>query len=282
MRPTSRQLVAAFCDYQRKRNLSPSTISHRRFRLVALVEWLGDKHLCDATHRDLERWLDSRTLSPQTRYTYTAYTAAFYKWALREQHVRRDPTEQMIRPKLPKRQPRPIVRNDLAVAVEMADPRMACFLLLASFEGMRCAEIACLRVEDIDRERNVILVHGKGDKERLVPLHPHVLDALIRLGLPRAGYVFRRRDGWPLKPNTVSHYISDFLHGIGIDATAHRGRHTYATWLYQLSGGDLRMVQDLLGHANPASTAIYAGWAPAKAAAVVGQLTLESVVHDRE
>lgn len=274
-RLTGEQAITAFTNYQRRRNLSPSTITHRRFRLRALAQWL-DKDLLDADGKDIEKWLDVHDLAPQTRYTYVAYLTAFYVWAVKQRLVRKDPTEDIDRPKLPKRVPRPIGRDDLAHAFAEADLRMRCFLLLAAFAGARCMEIAALRVEDIHRDQGVLLLHGKGDKERLVPLHPDVLRALTAFGLPRAGYVFRRRDGHPLKPSTISRYVGGYLRSVGVDATAHMGRHAYATALYQLSGGDLRMTQDLLGHASPSSTAIYAAWAPARAAEVVGQLSLRS------
>lgn len=271
--------ISAFGRYQHKRNLSPSTITHRRFRLRAFEEWL-DKDILDVTAKDIDKWLDHHDLAPQTRYTYVAYLAAFYQWALKERLVRKDPTEDLIRPKLPKRVPRPIARDDLAHAVSESDPRMRCFLLLAAFAGARCMEIAALRVEDIHRDQNVLLLHGKGNKERLVPLHTDVLRSLTAFGLPRAGYVFRRRDGKPLKPSTISRYVGKYLRSVGVDATCHQGRHAYATALYQLSGGDLRMVQDMMGHASPSSSAIYAAWSPARAAEVVEQLELRQLLSD--
>lgn len=262
-----------FCRYQRRRNLSESTIMHRRFRLQAFERWL-DKPLEAATSEDISKWLDTHDLAPQTRYTYLAYLAAFYRWAERSRLVDANPVDELERPKLPRRVPRPWDCSAVAGAMEAADPRMRCFLLLSGFAGARCKEIAELRVEDIYRDRGVLLLHGKGNKERLVPLHPLVLSALVAFGLPRAGYVFRRRDGHPLKPSTVSRYVGRFLHEQGIDATAHMGRHSFATALYGLSNGDLRMVQDLLGHSSPASTSMYAGWAPARAAEVVAMLAL--------
>lgn len=271
---TGELAVAEFTRYQRRRNLSHATISHRRFRLVALSRWL-DKDLLEATTEDLEKFLEVGGLSPQTRYTYASYLRAFYGWCLRERLIRKDPTEHLIRPKLPKRVPRPIGQEELAYAVAEADPRMRCFLLLAAFAGARCMEISQLRVEDIHRDQNVLLLHGKGDKERLVPLHPDVYRALIGYGLPRAGYVFKTAKGTPLKPTSISRYVGKYLRSLGVDATAHQGRHSYATRIYQLSNGDLRMCQDLLGHASPSSTAIYAAWAPERAAAVVELLTLE-------
>lgn len=271
---TGELAVAEFTRHQRRRNLSPATISHRRFRLVALSQWL-DKDLLDATAEDIEKYLDIGNLAPQTRRTYLSYFRAFYTWAQRERLVKTDPTEHIIPPKLPRRVPRPIPQDELAYAVAEADPRMRCFLLLAAFAGARCMEISGLLVEDIHRDRGLLLLRGKGDKERLVPLHDDVYRALITFGLPRTGAVFRTSKGTPLKPSTISRYVGSYLRSVGVDATAHRGRHSYATRVYQLSNGDLRMTQDLLGHASPSSTAIYAAWSPDRATQVVDQLRLD-------
>lgn len=273
---TDSDVLARYATYQRRRNLSPNTIYARRRRLLLLAEWLHPAGLLTATTEQIEGWLDSRPISPQTRYGYIGVVSAFYRWAHRERIIDHEPSGNLVRPKLRRAVPRPISEEDLAVALELADDRMRCWLLLASFCGLRVGEMVELRVEDIHRDRDVILVHGKGDRERLVPLHPAVLDALVRFGLPRAGYVFRNVHGGPMRPATVSGYIGRFLHSIGSDATAHRGRHRYGTMTYRLSS-DLRMTQELLGHQSPTTTAQYVAWFPAEAAEVVNRLPLPSV-----
>lgn len=275
---TAEAAIAAFCRYQRKRNLSENTIGSRRRKLTALARGLP-VDLLNATTPQIERWLDRQNqpggLAPQTRSTYIAQFAAFYGWAMKQRIVKEDPTEELIRPKLPEYVPRPWNPEDVARAIVLADDRMRCFLLLCWFAGARCMEIAALRVEEIHGDS--LLLHGKGNKERVVPLHPEVKRALNSYGLPRAGYIFRRRDGWPLKPGTVSKYISRYLHSLDVNATAHMGRHRYATDLYELSDGDLLMVADLLGHATTAPTKRYAQWARTRATDTVGQLCLPAV-----
>lgn len=270
------QAIVAYTKHQERRNLSPNTVYARRIRLERFAEWLAPRDILDAAGADIEGWIDHRGVSPQTQYGYVSIFAAFYAWAVQERLLRRNPADRVARPKLPRRVPRPIGDDDLAVAVEMADDRMRCWLLLAAFAGFRCAEITELRVEDIHPDRAVVMVHGKGNKERLVPLHPDLYSALLRYGLPRSGYVFKRRDGRPMRPATVSAYVGRYLRSLGIDATCHRGRHAFATNLYRVSGGDLRMVQECLGHASPVTTAAYAAWEPAKAAAAVEQLGLRA------
>jgi site-specific recombinase XerD len=93
----------------------------------------------------------------------------------------------------------------------------------------------------------------------VVPLSPFVLGELAAAGLPGRGWAFLRRDGMPgpNTPATVSHQANQALHAAGIAATLHQLRHRFASQLYRHSR-DLRLVQDLLGHVNLATTAGYA------------------------
>ena len=118
-----------------------------------------------------------------------------------------------------------------------------------------------------------LLVRGKGGKERLVPLAPRVRDALRRYGLPDTGPVFHRADGQPgpNRPNLITVLSAEHLHSLGIPASLHQLRHRFATRLYQQTL-DLRMVQELLGHSSPTTTALYAAWSQDRAAAAVAAL----------
>src|SRR5882672_2286390 len=179
------------------------------------------------------------------------------------------------RPKLPRRLPRPIPEDRLLVALEAAGGRVRAYLFLAAFAGLRAAEIAGLRREDI-REgggQPVIVVTGKGRKERVLPLAPVLLAELRLYGLAPAGFVFGRF-GDPARavsPATVSSMSNEYLHGLGFTETLHTLRHRFASRCYQLSL-DLRLVQEMLGHSSPTTTAGYAAFAPDAASAVVARL----------
>lgn len=267
-----------FESYQRRRNLSPRTIQTRRAILEMMdreVQW----HPLEATTERIEAWLDTHELAPQTRYAYIVQLAAFYRWALREKLIQRDPTFDVVRPKLPKVVARPLPAEDANAALEAATPRERAMLGLAVFGGLRVCEIASLRVEDIDWSRNVLLVaEGKGNKQRTVPLHPVMVRLLTEHGLPRAGYLFPRtwprRDGRPLKPNTVSAYLSRLLRSVDARGTAHKARTWYGTEIADKSEGDMAMVRDLLGHANFSALHHYVDYNKAKAQSVVQQLSL--------
>lgn len=274
--------LALFDAWQAKRNLSANTIRGRRFRLASFARYLQDqgKGLLDAETDDVEGWMDSlggdRGLSPQTRHGYTRQIAAFYHWAQRSRLIVDDPTEEVVRPRLPRGLPRPMDPAELMRAIDAADDRRAAMLALAGFAGFRCIEIAGLQVEDVDwRAHRLLIVHGKGGKERVVPMHPEV-EVRLRRVAPAHGYVFHKIHPVgpePIKADTVSSMLSKFLRfECGIDASAHNGRHLFLTSVYECSL-DIRVTQELAGHSSPTTTARYAAWSSARGTEAVAALS---------
>lgn len=255
----------------RRRNLSRGTIDKRASTARRVTAHAG-KPMLGLTRDDIERWLDSRPRNAaRTRYCDISHIAAFFRWAMLEGLTDSDPTLRVTRPKVRNGLPRPIATDDLRLAIDQAPTvELAAMLHLAAYEGMRCAEISGLDVGDVmeNHEPPVILVHGKGGKQRVVPLHPTVAAILRRLTRSLRGPVFPNRT-----PSQVSRLIRCHLIECGIAASGHQLRHWFATSTYEASGGDLRMVQDLLGHSSPATTAIYTRWSRAKAMAVVATLS---------
>jgi integrase/recombinase XerC len=256
---------------QRRRNLSAGTIEKRESATRRVTTHAG-KPMLELIRDDIEDWLDSRTkITPRTRYCEISHLAAFYRWAILEEYTEHDPTARIVRPKVRVGVPRPIASEDLRRAIEQApEADLVAMLHLAAYAGMRCMEIAGLDVTDVclTHEPPVIVVHGKGGKDRIVPLHPEILVALRRLPMPMRGPVFPNARPW-----RVSHRLRHHLNDCGIAASGHQLRHWFATATYEASGGDLRMVQDLLGHSSPSTTAIYTRWSRVKAMTVVAQLS---------
>jgi len=248
----------------RRRNLAAGTISIR----ASVARRLGHHSGVDmvtVTTGAIESWLDSRTTSARTRYADISNVSAFFVWAIREEIVDLDPTVRIDRPKVHKGLPRPIDVDDLRRALFMApDAQMRAMLLLASLGGLRCAEIAGLTGADF--HDGMMLVHGKGGRDRIVPVHPRVADAVRSHRSSPHGPLF------DLSPTNVSHVIRRHLHDCGVVASAHQLRHYFATAVYETSGHDLRMVQELLGHSSPTTTAIYTAWTRTMAGPAVDAL----------
>ena len=257
-------LIDQYARHQKRRGLSPNTIDKRSRSLSLFDTEVG---LASATREDVEDWLDGRLLAAKSRSVSISHLACFYAWASAEGHLEHDPTARIQPPKLRRRLPRPVTDKELERLLAGTGPKLRAMLLLASLAGLRCCEIAGLEADDVMVAEGLVRVIGKGDKERVLPLHPDVAKALRALPLPAEGSVFSMSAG------AVSHAIGGHIHSLGIQGGAHRLRHWHATRLYALTH-DLRLVQELLGHASPATTAIYAGWDQAAARSAVRSLAL--------
>lgn len=268
-------MIAAHLEHMRRRNLAPATIDARRRKLAAFDSDVG---LATATAESVELFLDRRDLSPKGRYDWLSHLSCFYRWAIDyDELAGGDPTARVVRPRLRRRLPRPISTSDLHVALEMASPTMRAWLSLAAFAGLRCVEISRLEVDDLlwHEHEPMLRIHGKGDVERIVPMHAELERVLRATVLPKRGRLFRRPRGGGYPAAQVSREVSLYLESLGIAATAHQLRHWFGTNIYRVSR-DLRVTQELMGHASPTTTAIYAAWSKEEAHRAVGALELDS------
>jgi integrase/recombinase XerC len=258
----------------RLRGLSPATITQRRRSLTRLEHALH-KPLLEATERDLTRWQEHLTGSPRYLANQLANCASFYGWASDADLIPTNPARKLVRPKVPKGVPRPIAEERLTMAIAGAPADVRCWLVLGAYAGLRAGEMARLQRQDVldTAKTPVLIVDGKGGKQRVVPASPRVLFELRAYGMPSRGLIFRRRDGRPGAPTParVSQLVNGYLHDIGIEDTGHSARHRFGTLTYQESK-DLRLVQALLGHSDPGTTAGYAAFAQETAARVVAAL----------
>ena len=255
--------------------LAEGTVAARRRALTRLQAGLPCPLLA-AGPAELMAWREGMRLAPVSVKTYVSHVRQFYAWALAEGLIKVNPVERVPVPKVGRRLPRPIGEADLLRALAAAPPRIRAWLVLAAWAGLRAKEIALLRRENIldTGRRPAIRIAGdatKGRRERIVPMSVFVRAELRRLDLPPRGWVFRRLDGrlGPNQPWRVSALANQFLHAHGIPETLHQLRHRFGTMAYQAGGRDLRAVQELMGHADPATTAGYAAYDQVQAAAAV-------------
>jgi integrase/recombinase XerC len=257
----------AYLDSLRLRGLAATTITDRQHALDRMAATLGTP-LADVTPAALLGWRRSlEYLSPGSVGTYVGHARAFYAWAQAAGLCDANPAAALPVPKLGRRIPRPISEDDLMCALDSAPRRIRLWIVLAAWAGLRAKEIALLRAGCIQvaAEPPLLLVAAdatKGLSERTVPLSQFVIAEITLAGLPGSGFAFRREDGQPgpNTPNLVSHLANRHLHRMGIAATLHQLRHRFGTQAYRASGRDLRMTQELLGHARPDTTAGYAAW----------------------
>lgn len=267
--PTEMSSIDHYLLACERRNLRPLTIYSRGNILRQLARHLQPVLLEDATVADITNWWTHLTISADSRANQLSNVRAFFRWLVREGFRADDPTARIDRPRSRRRLPRPISDTDLEMAISLASDRIRPWLLLAALAGFRACEIATLDAADVRRDLDppvVFVGDGKGGKQRVVPLHPDLADALPRRP---SGPLFTKLDGGTLTPWLVSKLVNDHLRACRIDATLHQLRHRFATRVYAESDSDLRLTQELMGHASVATTQVYAAWNPTKGATAI-------------
>lgn len=263
-----------YLRYCERRGYSNRTITAYREHITNWGNFLDKHNIKIPGAAEAEAFLDRPELSASTRSCYASWLSAFTRWATLEGIYPTDPMRKIHRPFVPTQIPKVISEADLEVALASAGPRMHLWLLLGAKCGLRCKEIAGVHTQDLYLDANpatLTVSNPKGRRQRTVPLNDEVVTALRDYPV-RAGYLFP--GGWGAKfinPSTVSGKFTEFFQGLGIDATGHALRHRYGTRAYALSK-DIRLVQDLLGHRSPVTTAIYTHLDHDESARVVAQL----------
>lgn len=277
-----RGLVARYLDDCHLRNLSVDTIDQRAYVLARFERIFGP--LLGADPDAIRCFLRGRngTLQPDTRAAYLSHLRGFYRWALLNGHLDRDPTVVIPRP----RTDEPVVvampEGRVATAIAHASDRVRPWLLLAAFAGLRAKEIAGTRGDDFRLEEEtpfVVVTHPKGHKQRTVPLAPVVVEEFAEA--PH-GWLFRyvdRRPG-PITPHLVSTASNRYLHKIGIPETLHSLRHRFGTQFFIASGYDIRLTQEVMGHESIKSTQRYTHVDHRRAGEVVSKLPTLGLAPD--
>lgn len=214
--------------------------------------------------REYQLHLYQRKLHPQTIRVHTAALRFFYRKVLHQ----RLSADDLPLPKLLRRQIPIVLSPDEVTRMIDATPnlRHRTILMTLYSTGMRRSELCHLRPEDIDKERMIVRIrHGKGGKDREVPLSPKLLEQLrtyYRSVKVRNGWMFpspqTRRPDQPITQKAVWHACREATRRAGITKAVHPHtlRHSFATHLFD-SGAELPVIQTLLGHADPRDTMIY-------------------------
>lgn len=219
----------------------------RRFAIDhALVDPLG------LTLDDLATWLGSFNWKVETRRSYRAALRSFYHWAHVTGRIPADPAALLPAITPPITQPRPLPEDYFRRALSTSPERVVLMVELGAFVGMRRAEISVGHSDDLseDLEGWSILIHGKGRRERTVPLLPALA---VRLRKLPAGYFFPGQIDGHLSPHYVGKLISDALPA---GWAAHNLRHRFASKFFEAER-DIRAVQEALGHASVVTTQRY-------------------------
>lgn len=265
---------------------SPHTVRNYRIDLLQFLDFLQDTdpetpeaasldRVDPLTVRAFMASLRRRGLTPATVARKVASLRSFFKFCCRRGWLRWNPAALVTTPKLPKPLP-PHLTVDQAfqlLATPQGDDPLAlrdrAILELFYASGIRLGELTGLTVDDLDLEQRLVKVMGKGNKERIVPIGRPAAEALTaylaardtlsrgKFGAYR-GPLFLNYRGGCLTPRGVERLLEKYLRrsGVGNAITPHGLRHSFASHMLQ-AGADLRVIQELLGHARLTTTQRY-------------------------
>lgn len=258
--------------------LSPNTVAAYRRDLARFYKWLGSRRLANLSVGELAEypgWLTDLGLAPASVARHVVSLKAFCRYLQLEGVLSDNQASLLTTPKMWQRVPSVLSATQVERLLEApvrGEPlwrRDRAILELLYATGARVSELSTLRLQDVNLDEQRVTCHGKGDKQRIVPLGKSACRAveayltrerpkLARRREPTSAYLLLSTRGDRLRRERIWELIKRYaaLAGVTVKLSPHSLRHSFATHL--LAGGaDLRQVQELLGHASIATTQLY-------------------------
>jgi len=278
--PTLDELADRFLNYLVvEKGLAEQTVAAYSSDLAGFLDFLageGKTEVADVDAAELLRHLiemRNRGLDSRSRARHLITLRGFFRFLVHERAVESDPTRLIDLPKAGLKLPEVLSVSQVRRLLDAPDPskpvgmRDAAMIELLYAAGLRVSELVQLRLQDVNLEAGFVRVLGKGSKERIVPIGSHAqqrIAAYLNEGRRRqlAGRVSRHlfvaRAGRPMTRQGFWKLLKKYAAAAGIrkKVTPHTLRHSFASHLLE-GGADLRAVQEMLGHADIATTQIY-------------------------
>ncbi len=227
------------------------------------------------THRHVRAWVSnmiSQGVTPRSANRKLSSLRSFFKFLIREGVVKTNPLGKVVSPKISKRLPEFVPESDMnklepEVLFDNSFEGKRNLLIISLFymTGMRSSELVGLKTDSLSFASDSIRVVGKGNKERLIPLHPDLKpiinkynDVRKEVDINNSQSYFLTKKGEPVYPKLVYRVVKHYLSMITPlqKCSPHVLRHTFATHLLN-QGADLNAIKELLGHANLSATQVY-------------------------
>ena len=251
--------------------MSPHTLDAYRRDLAVLSQWVREQgvEVVDVKAEQLRAFVAAehrRGLSPKSLQRRLSACRSFYGWLLKHGRISASPAAAIRAPKAPRKLPQVLDPDEAKALVEVPTDvplglRDRALLELFYSSGLRLSELCALRWRDLDLDDGLVTVLGKGGKQRAVPLGSFARNALrewrASTGAGNDAPVFPGRNG-PITPRAVQYRLRQLAQRQGLFKRVHPHllRHSFASHVLE-SSGDLRGVQELLGHADISTTQIY-------------------------
>jgi integrase/recombinase XerD len=270
-----RDFIKEFLTYiQVEKGLARHTLESYGRDLARLQLWAdkAGKPLADLTRADLRKWiaqLSRAGLAPTSVARAVSAARGLFRFLMLDGHIKRHPTEDLDTPQRFAYLPQFLTEdemNQLLAAPDVATEegvRDRALIEVMYAAGLRVSELISLKQADVDVQSGLVVCHGKGSKERRVPIGKSAIHWVQQYSAIRAGYgkptsphLFLNR-GKPITRQFAWSMIKRYANKAGVkDISPHTLRHSFATHLLQ-HGADSRSVQALLGHSDISTTQIY-------------------------
>lgn len=257
-----------------EKGLSDNTVEAYRNDLTSFIDFCsqrGANEIDEIDRSDINAYilkLRDEKYSPSSVVRKIASMRGFFKWFCANDYGKKNPTQTLERPKLPKRLPKVMTVDELNTILNTdlnKEEKLIVELLYGC--GLRVSELVNLKLSNIDIKSKYIQCCGKGSKERVVPFGKKAKDALERyfkyrdiivmqnkLNNPKD--LFIKENGKRISRQDVYNFIRKQGEKIHKHISPHTLRHSFATHLLE-NGADLRVVQELLGHSDVSTTQLY-------------------------
>jgi len=256
-----------------ERRLSPNTVLNYGRDITALIELAGNTPLAELQIHQVRRFvaqLHARGLDGRSLARMLSAWRGFYRYLARDHGYTSNPCVGLRAPKSKKTLPQALSPDEAGRLMDIPADDMLAVRDKAIFElfyssGLRLSELTSLAPTDINFSDATVRVTGKGSKTRVVPVGTHALNAVSKWLKERAPLVesdgnalFVNRNGTRLTPRAVQYRMKRWALKLGLasDVHPHVLRHSFASHVLQ-SSGDLRAVQEMLGHASISTTQVY-------------------------
>ena len=271
------ELIDQFIDYYwLSTGASKNTLAAYRSDLKIFNKWLSGKSLISVNSKHIQDYFSDRqknNISSSSQARILTCLHSFYQYLLGNQLIKKDPTEQLSQPKLEKKLPVFLNIQEVEKLLEapssysLFGQRDRAMLELLYSCGLRVSELINLSYHNINLKEEFIRIHGKGNKERVLPMGEMAIDYLMKyetnarpmlLKNGQSDSYFLSNRGSAMSRQNFFYIIKAYANQVGIDKplSPHSLRHAFATHLVQ-KGADLRSVQLMLGHSDISSTQLY-------------------------
>jgi integrase/recombinase XerC len=275
-------MVEKYLQYlQYEKRFSEHTLSAYKNDLFQFSEYIKDTHsltsVIEVGHLHIRSWivqLMDDKIAPRSINRKLSCLTSFFKFLRKRGFMQTNPMLKVVAPKVGKRLPHfvseqsmQLLNEEVSFKPNYSGSRDKCIMELFYGTGIRQSELIHLKLSDIDHSAQTIKVLGKGNKQRIVPLHPDLYELINKYIHDRnsnfydsdnKGYLFLTDKGQCLYPKLVYNIVKRNLSSVTTieQRSPHVLRHTFATHLSN-KGADIKAVKELLGHASLSATQIY-------------------------